>query len=82
MGISPGMGIWEIPWDGKSPILEKFPNLGILSGIPIQEIPRRKNLEAIWVGGNGNFSLNIPDFCRVGPPISNYDKFSCALGKH
>ena len=47
----------EFPWfpqDGK------FPKLGNFPGILVREIPGRENFEAIQVGGNGNFALNIP----------------------
>ena len=48
------MGIPEIP------TRREIPEARV---IPVREIPGREKFEAIWEGGNGNFSLNIPGLC-------------------
>ena len=54
---------WEYP---KFPQNGKFPNPGNSPGIPIWEIPGREKFEATREGGNGNFSLNIPEvYCLI-----------------
>ena len=50
----------KFPWVRIIPKLGKFVNLRNSLGFPIWEMPGREKFEAIQVGGNGNFLLNIP----------------------
>ena len=47
--------------NGKLTKLGKSPNLWDFLEISIWEVPGKKRFEAIWVGGNQNFPLKIPD---------------------